>query len=373
MKFVDLDAQFALIGEDIRYAIDRVLAHKQFILGPEVATLEEQLQDYCGVRHVISAASGTDALLMALMAYEVGPGDAVIAPSFTFVATAEVIQLLGATPVFVDVDATTFNIDPEALAATIDRVHARNDVQLRGIIPVDLFGTPANHARIRELADHHDLFIIADAGQSFGATYREQRVGNFGDMTATSFFPAKPLGCYGDGGAVFTDDPALAEIIESIRFHGKGTSQYDNVRIGVTGRLDTLQAAILSCKMKIFDQELARRQEIADYYTDALQAVVQPPAPPSDCRSSWSVYTIRSPQRDAIRASLQQHKLPSAIYYASPLHRQPAFNHAIGGGCAMAVTDLLATEVLSLPIHPYLTNAELDQIIAVIVKACKRA
>ena len=363
MKFVDLDAQFNLIEQDIRESMDRVLDHKRFIMGPEVGVLEQQLGDYCGARHVISAASGTDALLMALMAYGVGPGDAIIAPSFTFVATAEVVQLLGATTVFVDVDASSFNIDCDALEQTIHSVKHEAKLRLRGIIPVDLFGLPADHDRIRTIADQHELFVLSDAAQSFGAEYRDQKVGVFGHMSTTSFFPAKPLGCYGDGGAVFTDNQDLADVVESIRFHGKGVSQYENIRIGITGRMDTLQAAILSCKLKVFDEELDKRQTIADFYNSELEEIVDTPVVPPGYRSSWAVYTIRSTRRDDIKQILDQNRIPSAIYYPSPLHTQPAFKTAARTITPLPVTEKLATEVISLPIHPYLQAEELTTIV----------
>ena len=377
MKFVDLDTQFNVVEKEIRTSIDRVLAHKQFIMGPEVGVLEKQLSEYCGARHVISAASGTDALLMALMAYGVGAGDAIIAPSFTFVATAEVIQLLGASTVFVDVDEATFNIDCARLEETIQAVKDEGKLNLKGIIPVDLFGLPADHDTIRRIADEHGLFVLSDAAQSFGGEYKNKKTGVFGDMTTTSFFPAKPLGCYGDGGAVFTDNQVLADLVDSIRFHGKGSGaagQYENVRIGITGRLDTLQAAILSCKLKIFDQELAKRQIIAERYCHELQDVVITPTIPPGYRSSWAVYTIRSPKRDKIRQYLSQNDIPSAVYYPTPLHRQPAFKTALGGDNLggdkmMQITDMLATQVISLPIHPYLQAEAQMKIIDAIKKA----
>ena len=359
MKFVDLDAQFEPIQDEIRAAIDGVLNHKQFIMGPEVRVLEEELSSYCGARHVISAASGTDALLMALMSYEVGAGDGIIAPSFTFVATAEVVQLLGATTVFAEVDESTFNIDPDKLEQTIEAVKKDGKLNLRGIIPVDLFGLPADQDAILEIARRHGLFVISDAAQSFGAEYKGRKVGVFGDISTTSFFPAKPLGCYGDGGAVFTDDPDHADRIDSIRFHGKGVSQYENIRIGITGRLDTIQAAILSAKLRVFDDELERRQAVAQNYSRELSRCVQVPETPEGYRSSWAVYTIRTPKRDQVRQRLQDSGIPTAVYYPSPLHRQPAFRDAWGAGKEMAVTDSLSREVISLPVHPYL--GEQDQ------------
>ena len=369
MKFVDLDAQHEIIESQIRNAIDEVLSHKQFIMGPEVGILESELSQYCGAKYVISAASGTDALLMALMAYGVGPGDGVIAPPFTFVATAEMVQLLGATTVFVDVNESDFNIDVDLLEQTIEKVKAEGKLKLKGIIPVDLFGLPADYDRIQAIADKHGLFVLSDAAQSFGGSYKDQKVGVFGDLSTTSFFPAKPLGCYGDGGAVFTNNSALADLVESIRFHGKGVSQYENVRIGVTGRMDTIQAAILSCKLKIFDAELEKRQAIADFYNRELMDYVVTPTIPEWCTSAWAVYTIRSAHRDKIRQKLQEKNIPSAIYYPAPLHRQPAFQNAVGGGEAMLVSDKLSEEVISLPIHPYLSQDEQSQIVQTIKQA----
>ena len=365
MKFVDLGAQFRALEDDIRDAIERVLQHGQFIMGPEVHALEDELADYCGVAHAITAASGTDALLMALMAYEVGPGDAVIAPPFTFVATAEVIQLLGATPVFVDVEEDSFNIDPEQLAATIKRIQRRGKLRLRGVIPVDLFGLPANYDAITPLAEDNGLFVLADAAQSFGGAFNGKKTGALGDIAATSFFPAKPLGCYGDGGAVFTDDDNLAELARSIRVHGMGANRYDNVRTGITGRLDTIQAAILSCKLKVFDNELATRQRLADTYASALKGIVKTPRIPQGSQSAWAQYTVRAPahQRDKIRTHLKTQNIPTALYYPRPLHLQPAFNQADTAGVKMPTAEKLAREVFSLPIHPYLSEDEQMKVI----------
>ncbi len=366
MKFVDLDTQMQAIDGEIRYAIDTVLSHKQFIMGPEVAKLEQQLADYCGVKHVISAASGTDALLMLLMALEIGPGDGVIVPPFTFVATAEVVKLLGATPVFVDVDEDSFNISPTELERTIEEVNASGAVNLKGIIAVDLFGMPADYSAIVAIAEKHGLFMLCDAAQSFGAHYQGTQVGNIGDISATSFFPAKPLGCYGDGGAVFTNNDDIADVVESIRFHGKGVTQYENIRIGITGRMDTIQAAILSCKLNIFDQELEAREKLANRYDVALSDCVTTPKIPHDRSSAWAVYTIRSAQRDEIKQALQAEGIPCAVYYPAPLHQQPAFENAIGGGEPMPVSDKLSLQVISLPIHPYLDENDQDKVIQAI-------
>ncbi len=369
MKFVDLNAQFRAIENEIRAAIERVLEHGLFILGPEVRALEEELADYCGVKHAVTAASGTDALLMALMAWRIGPGDAVIVPPFTFVASAEVVQLLGATTVFVDVEEDTFNIDPECLAEAVVRIRRQGKLRLRGVIPVDLFGLPADYDAIQVIAEEHDLFVLADAAQSFGGTRNGKKVGAFGDVAATSFFPAKPLGCYGDGGALFTDDDELAELARSIRVHGMGATQYDNVRTGITGRMDTIQAAVLSCKLKIFDRELAARRRVADIYTRELDGVVKTPQIPPNCESAWAQYTVRSADRDAIRAHLQSKGIPSAVYYPRPLHRQPAFSEADGAGLSMPVSEMLAEQVFSLPIHPYLEKDDQMKIIDAVKSA----
>lgn len=363
MKFVDLAAQFNAIESDIRTAIDKVLAHGQFIMGAEVAELESELAEYCAVKHAITAASGTDALLMALMAYRIGPGDAVIAPPFTFVATAEVIQLLGATTVFVDVDRDTFNLDPDGVAAAAVRIKKQGKLRLRGVIAVDLFGLPADYDAIGAIAAQHQLFVLSDAAQSFGAVRDGKKAGTFGDIAATSFFPAKPLGGYGDGGAVFTDDDELAELARSIRIHGMGAHAYDNVRTGITGRMDTIQAAVLRCKLKIFDDELAARRRIADTYTRELSAHLAVPKLPTNCQSAWAQYTVRHPARDKIRARLHAADIPTAVYYPCPLHRQPAFSEADGAGVRMPVSEELSQQVFSLPVHPYLSEIEQEKVI----------
>lgn len=369
MKFVDLNAQFRVIEDDIRAAIDRVLAHGQFIMGPEVGMLEEKLADYCGVKHAITAASGTDALLIALMARNIGPGDAIIAPPFTFVATAEVIQLLGATAVFVDVEEHTFNLDPSRLSDAVARIRRHAKLRLRGIIPVDLFGLPADYAAIQSIATENDLFVLSDAAQSFGGVRDGKKAGAFGDCAATSFFPAKPLGGYGDGGALFTNDDELAELARSIRMHGMGADPYDHVRTGITGRMDTLQAAVLLCKLKVFDSELAARRRIAATYTRELENIVTTPPIPCGCDSAWAQYTLRSAHRDALRAHLQTQNIPSAIYYPCPLHRQPVFNQADGTNSQMPIADKLSREVFSLPIHPYLTEDQQTEIITAVKSA----
>jgi len=370
MKFVDLNAQFKVIEKEIRQSIDNVLRHKQFIMGPEVQQLEQELAEFCGVKHVVSAASGTDALLMALMAYGIRPGDAIIAPSFTFVATAEVIQLLGATTIFVDVEENTFNLDIHQLEKTIGRVQSEGKLNLRGIIPVDLFGLLADYDAIEKIASQHGLFVLSDTAQSFGAEYHGKRAGKFGDIAATSFFPSKTLGCYGDGGAVFTDNDELADIVESIRFHGKGKTQYDNIRIGITGRLDTMQAAILSCKLRVIEEEIIARQSIADTYTKELSGYVMTPEVPTDYKSAWAQYTIRSNKRDQIRSHLNQQGIPNAVYYPCPLHLQLAFRDANNTAVVeMPISEKLSKEVLSLPMQPYLTQDDQTRVVKAVKKA----
>ncbi len=363
MKFVDLNAQFHAIEPDIREAIDRVLQHGQFIMGPEVFALEERLAEYTGAKHAISCASGTDALLMALMAYDIGPGDAVITTPFTFFATAEVIALLGATPLFVDIDVDTFNIDVDKLESTIKNFGQNSNLKLRGVIPVDLFGLPADYSRINKTCKQHNLFVLEDAAQSFGATYEGKKAGNLGDVGTTSFFPAKPLGAYGDGGAAFTNDDDLAKELLSIRIHGQGANQYDNVRLGITGRLDSIQAAVLSCKLKVFDDELTRRNEIASHYQRSLGDFVKTPQVPENSSSAWALFSVLSPRRDEIKHSLQDTGIPSVVYYPKPLHLQPAFQHLNQNQGSFPVAEKVSEEILSLPVHPYLTDIEVEQII----------
>src|SRR4051794_19544322 len=295
VPFIDIAAQRHRLGRSIDEAVSRVLTHCQFINGPEVAALEAQLAAFSGAKHVVSCASGTDALLMVLMAGQVGPGDAVLCPSFTFCATGEAVALVGATPVFVDVDEATFNMDPASLKRGIATAKARG-LKPRAVIVVDLFGQSADHDAIGDVAETEGLFVLDDAAQGFGASYKGRKLGTFGLATATSFFPAKPLGCYGDGGAIFTDDDELADVLRSIRMHGQGSDRYDNVRLGITGRLDTMQAAVLIEKMKIFEDEIAARNRIAERYARGLGNVVSVPRLASGCTSVWAQYTIRLPK-----------------------------------------------------------------------------
>jgi dTDP-4-amino-4,6-dideoxygalactose transaminase len=364
IPFIDVAAQRRRLGSAIDEAVIRVLNHCQFILGPEVRTFESDLAAFCGARHVVTCASGTDALVLALRAMGVGPGDAVLCPSFTFCATAEVVALVGATPVFVDVDAKTFNVDVKGIAGAVETARQAG-LNPKAIIPVDLFGLPADHAAIRTAAAADNLLILDDAAQSFGATCDNRRLGTFGHSTATSFFPAKPLGCYGDGGAVMTDDDGLADAMRSLRVHGQGSDKYDNVRIGLASRLDTIQAAILIEKLKIFPDEIDARNAIARRYNEGLSDVAIVPGVPPGMTSVWAQYTIRvqGGRRDVLAAELKVERIPTAIYYPIPLHRQQAYKQYPVGKGGVAVSDRLADEVISLPMHAYLDTSTQDRII----------
>ena len=373
IPFIDLAAQQRIIRQRIDAAIARVLDHGQYIMGPEVSDLERQLAAFTGAKHALSCASGTDALLIAMMAWGVTPGDAVLCPAFTYTATPETIALLGATPVFVDVDEGTFNVDPSGLEAGVAAAR-RAGVRPVGLIAVDLFGLPADYPSVRAFARDHGLWLLADAAQSFGASQGGVRVGTRGDITATSFFPAKPLGCYGDGGALFTEDDALADIMASIRLHGKGADKYDIVRVGVNGRLDTLQAAILIEKLAIFEAELAARQRIAARYTEGMADLVAVPQGASGSTSAWAQYTITVPadHRAAIAKALQADGVPTNVYYPRPLHHQPAYRSYPVPPSGLPTAERLATEVLSLPMHPYLSRGDQDRVIDGLRKAVVR-
>ncbi len=366
LDFIDLKTQQQKIAARLAENLQRVLDHGQYIMGPEIKELEARLAAYVGVKHAVSCSSGTDALLMPLMAYGVGPGVAIFTTPFTFIATAEVIQLLGATPVFVDIDPQTFNLDPAALADAIGRL-SRNPgtahLKPKGIIPVDLFGQPADYARILPLAREHDLFVLEDAAQSFGATYQGRRAGALAPVAATSFFPAKPLGCYGDGGAIFTNDDHLAEVLCSIRVHGQGRDKYENVRIGLNGRFDTLQAAVLLAKLEIFDAEVLTRQRVARQYSQVLHRVVEVPYVAPDCTSVWAQYSVLSDHRAELLKKLQAAQIPSAIYYPIPLHLQGAFAHLGYKPGDFPVSEGASRRIFSLPMHPYLGQDDQDRII----------
>jgi UDP-2-acetamido-2-deoxy-ribo-hexuluronate aminotransferase len=364
IPFIDVAAQRRRLGGAIDAAVARVLGHCQFILGPEVRIFEAELAKFCGARHAVTCASGTDALVLALRARGIGPGDAAICPSFTFCATAEVAALVGATPVFVDVDADTFNIDAKGIAGAIASAK-KSGLTPKAIIPVDLFGLAADHAAVAAAAAAEGLFILDDAAQAFGATFNNRRLGTFGHVTATSFFPAKPLGCYGDGGAVMTDDDAMAEVLRSLRMHGQGSDRYDNIRIGLASRLDTIQAAILVEKLKIFPDEIEARNRIARRYSEALDDIAIVPKVAAGSTSVWAQYTIRvsGGRRDKLAATLKAEGIPTAIYYPIPLHRQQAYKHYPVGAGGVSVSDRLAAEVISLPMHAYLDVRTQDRIV----------
>ena len=371
VPFIDISAQRRRLGKSIDEAVGRVLAHCQFVNGPEVLALEQALAKFSGAQHVVSCASGTDALVMVLMAENIGRGDAVLCPSFTFCATGEAVALVGATPVFVDVDEATFNMDAASLKRGIATAR-KHGLKPRAVIPVDLFGQSADHDAIGAVAEAEGLFVLDDAAQGFGASYKGRRLGSFGHATATSFFPAKPLGCYGDGGAIFTDDADLAERLRSIRVHGQGADKYDNVRLGLTGRLDTVQAAVLLEKLKIFDDEIATRNEIAERYTRGLGNVVTVPLLASGCSSIWAQYTIRLPKgvdRDGFAADLKAKGVPTAIYYAKSMHQQTAYRDFPVADGGLAASERLSADVISLPMHAYLDRPTQERVIAAVRSA----
>lgn len=376
LPLVDLKAQQARIRDRIDQAIARVLAHGTYIMGPEIKVLEARLAAFAGASHCISCSSGTDALLMILMAKGIGPGDAVICPAFTFPATPEVIGLLGATPVFADVDEETFNLDPLRLTDAFDAC-LKAGLSPKAIIAVDLFGVPADYAAIEAFAADHGLWVLGDAAQSFGASHQGRKVGTFGLATATSFFPAKPLGCYGDGGAILTDDQELAEILDSIRVHGKGTDKYDNIRIGINGRLDTLQAAILIEKLAIFPEEIELRQRAAGRYHDLLGNLegVSLPFVPEGSKSVWAQYTLRvaAKSRGPLAKVLNERGVPTAIYYPKPLHQQTAYRNYPRSAAGLARSERLSTEVLSIPMHPYLSAEDQERVSSTIRTALAAA
>lgn len=362
MQFIDLKAQYAAIADTVGQRVNEVLDHQRFIQGPEVKELEGKLGAFCGATHVITCANGTDALQVALMALDVGPGAAVFLPSFTYTATAEVIVLLGATPVFVDVDPATYNIDFASLENAIADVKQRGELVPKALMTVDLFGMPVDYGKARQIADSHNLCFISDAAQSFGASYQGQRVGsNLADITTTSFFPAKPLGCYGDGGAIFTDDDDLAAVMRSICLHGKGAAKYDVARIGVNSRLDTIQAAVLLAKLEIFDDELDARNRVARQYCERLPSdLVKPLLPGNQDRFAWAQFTIQLDNRDGVQQRMKGAGVPTAIYYPLPMHQQPAYEHFSSG--ELPVSEQLSATVLSLPMHPYLEASDIDMI-----------
>ena len=366
MQFRDLKKQYAVLKDEMDQAILDVVASSAYILGPKVKEMEQAFADYVGAKHCIACVSGTDALLLALKAWDVKAGDAVFVPSFTFFASAEVVALQGATPVFVDVDQDTFNMDVRDLLLKIERTVKHGQLKPKAIIAVDLFGLPADFKPIRQIAQRYGMFLLEDAAQGFGGRIGDQQAGSFGDIAATSFFPAKPVGCYGDGGDVFTNNDEWAELMESYHLHGKGSDRYDNIRIGLNSRLDSIQAAILLVKLKAFrNHELVDVNRVAERYTEKLKGVVKTPEIPKDFYSSWAQYTIQVANKEVrtkLQEALKAEDIPTAIYYPIPMHRQTAFRYLDPKENLCPVANHLADTVLSLPIHPYLTEADQDRI-----------
>jgi dTDP-4-amino-4,6-dideoxygalactose transaminase len=371
MQFRDLKAQYKVLKDEMDQAIMDVVASSAYVMGPKVKEMEQAFAQYVGVKHCIGCASGTDALLLALKAWDVKEGDAVFVPSFTFFASAEVVAIQGATPVFVDVDADTFNMDVRDLIYKIEHTVKTGQLNPKAIIAVDLFGLPADFKLIAEVAKRYGLYLLEDAAQGFGGRIGDRKACTFGDIAATSFFPAKPVGCYGDGGAVFTDNDEWAALMDSYHLHGKGGDRYDNVRIGLNSRLDSLQAAILLVKLKAFkDYELDDVNRIAARYTEKLKEVVKTPEIPKGFYSSWAQYTIRVADKETrtrLQEALKAKEIPTAIYYPIPMHRQTAFSYLDPKTNQCPVADHLADTVLSLPIHPYLTEADQDLICSVLI------
>lgn len=367
MQFRDLKQQYQVLKKDIDAAMVEVATNCNFINGQQVKDLEKELADYVGVKHCITCANGTDALTMAMMAWGIGVGDAVFVPDFTFFSSGEIVSHAGATPIFVDVDKETFNIDVDHLEKQIKKTIEEDNLTPKAVVAVDLFGLPADFNKVRAVADKYDIKVLEDGAQGFGGEINGKRACSFGDISTTSFFPAKPLGCYGDGGAVFTDDDETAKLLESIRVHGKGEMKYDNVRIGLNSRLDTLQAAILSIKLKAFrDYEVADINVVADKYTENLKDVVTTPVVTDGFYSSWAQYTLRledKAQRDGLQAYLKEKGIPSMVYYPKPMHRQEAFGQLNYDDAEFPNTIELCDTVLSLPMHPYLTDEDIDEVV----------
>jgi dTDP-4-amino-4,6-dideoxygalactose transaminase len=363
MQFIDLQAQRARIAARLDAAVSKVIAEGKYILGPEVGEFEKRLADYVGVSHVAACANGTDALLIPLMASGIGPGDAVFCPSFTFAATAEVVALAGAEPVFVEIDADTYTMDPQDLEAAIAAIKAEGRLDAKAVIPVDLFGVAANYDAIGAIARREGLLVLSDAAQSIGGRHNNTMCGAFGDVAATSFYPAKPLGCYGDGGAMFSNDAEFTEKLRSIAFHGKGESQYDNVVVGLNSRLDTIQAAILLEKLAILEDEMQARQDVAARYAEGLAGYVKTPVIPEGSRSAFAQYAIETDGRDDLRAALSAEGIPSVIYYVKPLHLQEAYKHFPRTPRGLPISESLPERILCLPMHPYLSADDQGSII----------
>ncbi len=374
IPFIDLKAQQARLGTDLNQKIDAVLTHGQYIMGPEVAELEEKLCDFSGAAHTLSCSNGSDAILLSLLALGIGQGDAVFVPSFTFAATAEMVALTGATPVFVDILSDTFNIDPANLQQSIDEIRTSSELTPKAVMPVDLFGQIADYPAIVPIAEAAGLYVISDAAQGFGAQIGDRQAIEYADVVTTSFFPAKPLGCYGDGGAIQTNNDEIHNILVSLRNHGQGKDRYDNVRIGMNGRLDSIQAAVLLLKLNIFEDEIKARNKVAANYNEALQDIVTTPFVMDGSLSTWAQYTIQADNRDAIAEDLKANGIPTAVYYARPLHQQTAYQSYPVTGGKLSVTDALAETVISLPMHPYLDADTQSRIIdAVKASVCSKA
>ncbi|TPW35502.1 DegT/DnrJ/EryC1/StrS family aminotransferase [Oecophyllibacter saccharovorans] len=368
VPFLDLAAQQKRLEPVLRQRLEKVLSHCRFVMGPEVEELERELARFSGARHAIGVSSGTDALLAVMMGEGIGPGDAVFLPAFTYTATAEVVLLLGATPVFVDVDPDTFQIDPHSLEGRLQEVRKNGELTPKAVIGVDLFGQPAPWARLQAFAASHNLALIADCAQAFGASLNGRRLGTQGLATTLSFFPAKPLGAYGDGGAILTDDDERAALYRSLRSHGEGQQRYDVQRIGLNARLDTLQAAVLLAKMELFEEDLARRREVARLYDAGLPARVRPPPRVPHSESAWAVYCVTLPcraERDSLQSYLREAGVPSAIYYPRPLHHQPAYEKC-HDGTLLPVSEGLGDRVLALPMHPDLTAEDQARVLEAI-------
>ncbi|MGR3484163.1 MAG: DegT/DnrJ/EryC1/StrS family aminotransferase [Paracoccaceae bacterium] len=362
IPFIDLKTQYARLKDDIDGRIHEVLDGGQYVMGPAVKDLEAELAQYTGARHVISCSSGTDALFMPLLAMGVGAGDAVYVPSFTYTSTAEAILLAGAVPVFVDIDPDTFLIDLDDLRGKIARTHNEGRLKPRAVTAVDLFGQPADYAELKKIAQAEGMKVIADAAQALGARQGDMRVGAMTDITATSFYPSKPLGCYGDGGAIFTDDDELADVLRSVRAHGKGNHKYDVVRVGVNGRLDSIQAAVLSAKLSVFDEELRERERVARRYDTLLADIVQVPVRVPGASSAWAQYTIRTTERDKLQAGCKDAGIPTMVFYPLPMHLQPAYVSYGDGEGSLPASERVAREVVSLPMNPYLSDEQVDMV-----------
>ena len=363
IAFIDLQAQRRRLGPSLDAAIRTAVEGGQWILGPQVAQLEKDLAAFAGVKHAIACANGTDALLLVLRAWDIGPGDAVFVPAFTFAATGEVVALAGATPVFVDVLPDTFNMDPQSLRAAIALVERNGALRPRAVMPVDLFGQPADYRALEPVARAEGLKLLCDTAQGFGGLLDNKRAGAIGDAAATSFFPAKPLGCYGDGGAIFTNDDGLKDVLLSLRMHGQGSDRYEHVRIGYNSRLDTIQAAILIEKLKIFDEEIALRNQVARRYNEAFAgSPIVAPTVIEGAVSTWAQYTIKVADRAKFQADLKQAGVPTAVYYPIPLSRQKAYAHF--PSTPTPVSESLSDQVVSLPMHPYLDASTQDRIVA---------